>query len=114
MQSPEAPFESALLSRTQMPGTETVGPLSLYDPFVGGRFLPLSAPPLPVALCAPGVKTKGVAATVSGPGGKKKSPVPCEVSGGGPETVPEPGTWLLFASGLAAIGWQARRKFFRT
>src|ERR1700730_13402718 len=69
MQSPEAPFESALLSRTQMPGTETVGPLSLYDPFVGGRFLPLSAPPLPVALCAPGVKTKGVAATVSGPGG---------------------------------------------
>jgi hypothetical protein len=113
MQSPEVPFESALLSRPQMPGTETVGPLSLYDPFVGGSFLPLSAPPLPVGLCAPGGKTKGAAGTVSGVGGKKKSPVSCQVSGGGPEIVPEPATWLLFASGLAAIGWQARRKFSR-
>jgi hypothetical protein len=113
MQSPEVPFESALLSRPQMPGAETVGPLSLYDPFVGGSFLPLSAPPLPVGLCAPGGKTKGAAGAVSGAGGKKKSPVSCVVSGGGPETVPEPGTWLLFASGLAAIGWQARRKFSR-
>ena len=113
MQSPEVPFESALLSRPQMPGTETVRPLSLYDPFVGGNFLPLSAPPLPVGLCAPGVKAKGAPATVSGASGKKKNTVSCEVSSGGPETVPEPGTWLLLASGLAAIGWQARRKYSR-
>jgi len=111
MQSPGVPFESALLNRPQMPGTETVRPLNLYDPFVGGSFLSLSAPPLPVGLCAPGGKTKAAAATVSA-GGKKKSPVSCE-AGGGTETVPEPGTWLLFASGLAAIGWQARRKFSR-
>jgi len=110
MQSPGVPFES-VLNRPQMPGTETVRPLNLYDPFVGGSFLSLSAPPLPVGLCAPGGKTKAAAAPVS-TGGKKKSPVSCEV-GGGTETVPEPGTWLLFASGLAAIGWQARRKFSR-
>lgn len=113
MQSPGVPFESAFLNRPQMPGTETVGPLSLYDPFVGGSFLQLSAPPLPSGLCAPAGKTKSAAATVSGGGGKKKNPVSCSVSGGGTETVPEPGTWLLFASGLAAIGWQARRKASR-
>jgi hypothetical protein len=113
MQSPGVPFESAFLNRPQMPGTETVGPLSLYDPFVGGNFLSLSAPPLPSGLCAPAGKTKSAAATVSGGGGKKKNPVSCSVSGGGTETIPEPGTWLLFASGLAAIGWQARRKASR-
>lgn len=112
MQSPGVPFESAFLNRPQMPGVEAVGPLSLYDPFVGGNFLPLSPPPLPVGLCSPGAKTKGAAATTGGTTGtgKKKTPVSCEVGGGGTETVPEPGTWLLFASGLAAIYWQARRK----
>jgi hypothetical protein len=112
MQSPGVPFESAFVTRPQMPGTEPVGPLSLYDPFVGGSFIPLSPPPLPTGLCAP-VKTKGAAGSVSVPSGKKKSPVSCEVSGGGPEPVPEPGTWVLFASGLAAIYWHARRKFSR-
>jgi len=27
--------------------------------------------------------------------------------------VPEPGTWVMFASGLAAVSWQARRKLFQ-
>jgi PEP-CTERM motif len=27
--------------------------------------------------------------------------------------VPEPGTWVMFASGLAFFGWQARRKLVR-
>ncbi|MCU1301863.1 MAG: hypothetical protein JWQ87_2147 [Candidatus Sulfotelmatobacter sp.] len=112
MQSPEGPFTSAFLSRPQMPGVEPVGPLSLYDPFVGGNFVPLSPPPLPAGLCTP-VKTKGTTGAVSGASGKKKSPVSCEVSGGGPETVPEPGTWVLFASGLAAIYWLSRNKFSR-
>jgi len=112
MQSPGVPFESAFVTRPQMPGTEPVGPLSLYDPFVGGSFIPLSPPPLPTGLCAP-VKTKGAAGSVSVPSGKKKNPVSCEVSGGGPEPVPEPGTWVLFASGLAAIYWHARHKFSR-
>lgn len=113
MQSPGTPFESALASRPQMPGTEGVRPLNLYDPFVGGSFLALSAPPLPVGLCSPGRKAKGAPAAISGGSGKKKGPASCEVGGGGPGTIPEPGTWLLFASGLAAIGWQARHKFSR-
>jgi hypothetical protein len=108
MQSPAVPFESAFLSRPQMPGFEAVGPLSLYDPFVGGSFIPLSPPPLPAGLCTP-VKTKGATGAVSGASGKKKNTLACAVTGG-PEPVPEPGTWLLFASGLAAIYWQARRK----
>ena len=111
MQSPEVPFTSAFLSRPQMPGMESVGPLSLYDPFVGGNFIPLSPPPLPAGLCAP-VKKKGAAGAVTAATGKKKKNS-CEASSGGPETVPEPGTWVLFASGLAVIYWQARRKVSR-
>ena len=114
MQSPQVPFQSALLNRPQMPGMETVAPLSLYDPFVGGNFIPMAPPPLPAALCAPvKKKTKEEPAAVSGGTGKKKNPNPCGAggAGGGPGVVPEPGTWLLFASGLAAIYWRARHKF---
>lgn len=110
MNSPSAPFDSAFLSRPQMPGMETVAPLNLYDPFTGGSFIPLSPPPLPAGLCAP-VKTKGKTGTTATPSGKSKVSVSCEV--GGTETVPEPGTWLLFVSGLAAISWKARHKFSR-
>jgi PEP-CTERM motif len=110
MQSPGVPFESALVTRPQMPGVESVRPLSLYDPFVGGSFVPLSPPPLPRGLCAP-AKAKDAAGSASGASGKKKNPFSCEVSGGGPEPVPEPGTWILFASGLVAIYWHARRKW---
>lgn len=112
VQSPPAPFNSALLNRPQVPGLEPAGPLSLYDPFVGGNFIPLSPPPIPVGLCAP-TKKKGGTTTVetTGAGGKKK-PGPCGTGGGGGvEVVPEPSTWILFASGLAAIFWHARRKF---
>jgi hypothetical protein len=112
MPSPQFPFDSALLGRPHLPGFEAVGPLSLYDPFVGGSFIPLSPPPLPAGLCTP-VKTKSTAAAVSGGTGKKKTPVSCEVGGGGTEVVPEPGTWVLFASGLAAIYWRARHKLSR-
>lgn len=100
--TPAFPFESAL-TRPQMPGFETVGPMSLYDPFVGGNFIPLSPPPLPAALCAP-TKNKGTSVTAG-----KKNSVSCEVISG-PSAVPEPATWALFASGLVFIFWQAHRK----
>jgi hypothetical protein len=113
MQAPPAPFESALLNRPQTPGLEAAGPLSLYNPFVGGNLLSIAPPPLPLGLCGP-VKKKGATGIEgeAGTGGKKKKPGPCG-SGGSPEPVPEPGTWLLFGSGLAVIYWQARRKFSR-
>lgn len=113
MQSPGVPFESALLNRPQRPGIEAAAPLSLYDPFVGGSFVPFAAPPLPEGLCAP-VKKKGAAGGIEGGAavnGKKKKVGPCGVGGGSGGTVPEPGTWILFASGLAAIFWQVRHKF---
>ena len=102
MMSPPVRFDSALLPRQEASGIEPMGPLSLYDPFVGGNFVALSPPPLPVGLCAPEKKGETVPA-----GGKKKPPCGAVSP---TETVPEPGTWILFASGLLLIYWQARRK----
>jgi hypothetical protein len=110
-QSPPVVFESALLNRPETPGLGPMGPLSLYDPFVGGNWVAIAPPPLPVGLCAP-VQKKGTGDEGEvGTGGKKKKVGPC--GGGTPGVVPEPGTWLLFASGLAAIYWRARRQFVR-
>jgi len=109
MSSPGVPFESTFVNRPQMPGVEQVGPLSLYDPFVGGNFIPLSPPPLSAGLCVP-VKGKGIPVAVNA--GKKKNSVSCE-TGPGPATVPEPATWLLFVSGLVFIGFQVHRSLSR-
>lgn len=106
MMSPPVHFDSALAPRQETPGIEPTGPLSLYDPFVGGNFVALSAPPLPVGLCAPGKKGENVPAD----GGKKK---PACTTVTGTEIVPEPGTWVLFTSGLLLIYWQSRRKLAR-
>ncbi len=108
MQSPEIPFQSALLNRPLAPGFDPSGPLSLYNPFEGGNGLALSPPPLPEGLCGPVKKGSTGTGTTTGTNGKKK-PSPCG-SGGSPSPVPEPGTWVMLLSGLAAIGWQARRK----
>jgi hypothetical protein len=107
MNSPPINFNSAFANRAETPGTEPPGPLSLYDPFVGGNFVPLSPPPIPLALCGPAKKGQNTQA-----GGNKKAG-PCAVVTP-PETVPEPGTWVLFATGLAVIYWQSRRKLART
>ena len=111
MQSPPVPFESALL-RPAMPGVGPMGPLSLYDPVGGGNWVPISPPPLPSGLCAPinkkGTVEAGCCAGEEGVGKKKKGS-PC----GGPSTVPEPGTWVMMASGLAIIFWQSSRKLSR-
>jgi PEP-CTERM motif len=109
-QAPAVPFQSALL---RGPALGPTGPLSLYDTFAGGSWTPISPPPLPSGLCGPNRK-KGTSGTGCCAGdeiirGKKKTGGPC----GGPGTVPEPSTWVMFASGLAAISWQARRKLSR-
>ncbi len=107
MQAPPVPFQSALLSH---PAMGPVGPLSLYDPIGGGSWVPVSPPPLPTGLCGPhkkGEVDKGCCVGIE-EGGKKKGS-PCGPVG----VVPEPGTWILFASGLIAIYWQSRRKLLR-
>lgn len=113
IENPPVPFISSLLNRPNVPGFEPILPLSLYSPFEGGQWIPLSPPPLPHgAVCAPGKKSKGAESTETS--GKKKKGGACgSTGGGGGATVPEPGTWLLVASGLAAMFWQARRKFAR-
>jgi len=111
LQSPTVPFESALLNRPQVPGFDPAGPLSLYDPFVGGSFVPISPAPFPLSVCSP-AKKKGTSGEVEPVSGKKKKTGPCGTAGG-TEVVPEPGTWIMFISGLIAISWQARRRFAR-
>ena len=96
---PPVPFMSALLNRPGVPGFEPSSPMRLYSPLAAGNWIPIAPPPLPRgALCAPEKKGKEVDA-VDAKGKKKK--IVCGTSGA--ETVPEPGTWLLAASGLAAI-----------
>jgi PEP-CTERM motif len=117
MKSPPVPFESALLNRPLMPEVEPAAPLSsLYNPFTGTNNPPVAPPPLPIAgTCVPtrpkkksGSADSGPDSFATSPAGKKKKSNPC-VSGG-PESVPEPGTWLMVAAGLAGVYWQARRK----
>lgn len=107
--NPPVPFQSALLERPGVPGLGPAPPLSLYDPFVNGPWVPISPPPLP-GVCGVGKKPTGTTGVAAG--GKKGKGDPCGGAGGG--VVPEPGTWLLVASGLAAIFWKARQRFART
>ena len=106
MSNPPLPFESALLNR---PEVGPALPLNLYDPFVGGPWVPITPPPLP-GVCGLGKKTTGT--TTTGTTGKGN---PCSTGGpGGGGEVPEPGTWLLVASGLAGMLWKTRQRFART
>ncbi|MGB8582786.1 MAG: PEP-CTERM sorting domain-containing protein [Candidatus Sulfotelmatobacter sp.] len=107
MQSPPTPFQSALLQQPAAPGLGPVGPLALYDPFVGGNWIPIAPPPLESSLCGP-VKKNGSVEAGCCPG---EVSIPTKKGGpcGAPGVVPEPETWILFVSGLSAVYW-ARRK----
>ena len=125
IEGPPVEFQSALLNRAGVPEIGPAPPSSLYSPFYGGNYVPLAPPPLAVAgVCGSGKKKKksdgdgdaddGVIAPSGKTSGKKGKGMegPC----GGPEgggVVPEPGTFLLVASGLAGLFWQARRKVGR-
>ena len=124
IEGPPVEFQSALLNRAGVPEIGPAPPSSLYSPFYGGNYVPLAPPPLAVAgVCGSGKKKKndgdgdgddGVITASGKTSGKKGKGMegPC----GGPEgggVVPEPGTFLLVASGLAGLFWQARRKVGR-
>ena len=111
---PPVPFQSTLLQRPAS-GLGPAPPLSLYDPFQNGIGVPVFLPALP-DVCGLGTKKKGSSGTGGGISivtgkGKKKVTNPC--GPGGLTEVPEPGTWLLMISGLAAICWKARQRFAR-
>jgi hypothetical protein len=113
--NPPVVFESALLNRNGVPGLGPAPPLTLYDPMNGGELTPIAPPPLP-SVCGFGTKKPSTGGTppVNTGSGKKKRADPCGAGGGGGGEVPEPGTWLLVASGLALMYWKARQKFART
>jgi hypothetical protein len=107
------PFETALNRAPAGPGL----PLGIYDPINGGSFVPLSLAPLP-NVCDPikKPKTKGAAletASVASAHGKGKTKNVDPCTGGGLSEVPEPGTWLMVASGIGAVYWKARQRFAR-
>jgi hypothetical protein len=106
-QGPPVTFQSALMNRPGSPGLGPVPPLGLYNPFGGASWTPIAPPPLPANVCGP-EKKKGSGGS-EGTGNGKKKVSPC--GNGGEGAVPEPGTWMLLASGLVGIYGVARRKF---
>jgi hypothetical protein len=108
IQAPPVAFESALLNRPET-GLGAAGPMGLYDPFVGGGWVAFSSPPLPLSVCSP-VKKKGSGEIEIEAGGKGKTSTSGACGSGSAGVVPEPGTWLMLASGLVAIYWLARGK----
>ncbi len=112
--NPPVPFQSALLNRAPAQGIGTSEPISMYDPISGGNLIPLSPPPLPLGVCGIGGKKNGNGHDGGiGIGGKKKKKGTNPCGGGGGE-VPEPGSWLLVATGLGLMIWKMRQKFGRT
>lgn len=111
-QTPPVPFQSALMNRPGVGGLGPAAPLSLYDPFTPGTYIPISPPPLP-GVCGIGKKKNPTPAVEMASGGKKK-PVGNPCGSGGNETVPEPSTWLMVASGIVALYWMSRHRFARS
>lgn len=107
---PPIEFQSALLNRPGISGVEPTPALSLYNPSSLVNGVPLSPPPLPSGVCSPKKPGKGETAELSGDTRKKKKGGPCGIGGGGGAKTPEPGTWLLLITGVAAIWWCVRRR----
>lgn len=108
---PPIPFESAL-NRPPLVGFGPAPPLGLFDPFGNGTWVPISPPLLP-SVCGVGKKKKN-GGTGGAPTSTKGKGNPCGTSEGGGGEVPEPGTWVLVLTGLAAICWKSRHRMIRT
>ncbi len=103
--NPPVPYQSVLSTHPSVPGLGPAPPISIYTPIEGGVWVPIAPPPLPIGVCGP-IKKKN-------PGGTppRKRVGPCGPGTGGGGEVPEPSTWLLVASGVGFVFWQARRRF---
>lgn len=108
METPAVPFQTSLERAALAP------PLGMYDPISGGNWTPMAPPPLPNVCGITGTKKpgeKGPATVSSGKGSKNKNVDICQ---GGSSEVPEPGTWMLVGSGIAALLWMTRRRLSRS
>jgi len=116
--APPVPFQSALMNRNPLPGVGPTAPLTTLDPIANSGVTPVLPATLP-GVCGIGIQKKpkhaegAVTVSLSEDQKRKKKTVdPCTTGGGGTE-VPEPGTWLLMASGAVGLYWKARHKFSR-
>ena len=117
--APPVPFQSALMNRNAVSGLGPAAPLTTLDPIANGGVTPILPAMLP-GVCGIGVQKKPKHSTgvttlsqSDDPKKKKKTGDPCVTTSGGGTEVPEPGTWLLMASGAAGLYWKARRRFSR-
>lgn len=111
------PFRSALIDRPA-PALGPAIPLGSYDPIANGGIIPILPAPIP-GVCGIAVKKKHgdtdeVGTLQLSENGKRKNLDPCGVGGLAGADVPEPGTWLLMASGVAGLYWKARHRLSRT
>jgi hypothetical protein len=110
---PPVPFLSSLLNRPA-PDLQPGMPVNSTGAFGGGNLIAISPPAFPAGLCAP-LPKKGVTATEGGEiemtSGRKK-PGPCGTSGHSPSTIPEPASWVMLITGLAAMSWRFRRNLY--
>lgn len=107
LETPSVPFQTSL-ERAASSGP----PLGMYDPIGGGGWTPLAPPPLP-SVCGISGATKKPAKTgvVTASNGKGKKPNVDICSGAATSEVPEPSTWVLMLTGMAALLWMARQRF---
>jgi hypothetical protein len=119
--TPTVPFQSALINRNPVPGLGPAVPLSSLDPIANGGITPILPPVMPGVCGISGTKKKSkgtvevgtIPASSNDQKNKKKKVDPCAAGGGGGGEVPEPGTWLLMASGAAGLYWKARHRLAR-
>jgi hypothetical protein len=127
MEPPAAKFDEPLMPaigpglatspvpfRTSLERAAVAPPLNMYDPIGGGGWTPFAPPPLP-NVCGisgtkkPGNKGTAVAGATAHTGKSKNKNV--DVCGGGSTSeVPEPSTWVLMITGMAALLWMARHR----
>lgn len=107
LENPPLPFQSSLERAAIGPAL----PLGVYDPIGGGSWTPLAPPPLPRVCGIEGTKKPGASGTMTVTTGNGKNKKVVDVCGGGGSSeVPEPGTWVLVGSGMAALLWMARQR----
>ncbi len=103
LETPSVPFQTSLERAAVAP------PLGIYDPISGGNWTPFAPPPLPNVCGISGSKKPGTPGAAPVNNGKNKNVELC--AGGSTSEVPEPSTWVLMISGIAAVLWLARNRF---